>query len=426
MTAEAPSIVGALPLPRPTEVADAVSRLLSEQSSWQWDVINLTPAEGLMSETARSVLSSDLASRLSEGMAEAKDPSMPALMHRWAIQLQEWLAELARDIFDAAFVDSRPVSNTMANAMVLAALTSPGDTVAVQSLTAGGNMSYQRRGVCGALGLDVVELPGTPDFRVLMPELLGVLERCRPRVVVVGGSKVLYPYGAEAIRAACDAVGATLLYDAAHVAPFVAAGTFEHPLAASASVMTLSTHKLMGGPVGGLIATNDPEIESRLRDLPVTWFMQTRDLNKYAATVISLAEQAEFGGSYARTVQDNAVALSQALVAQGWQLVGDQPSQTHMVVADLGTEATPTFGRLADEGLMVSNTALFPDEDRRRSGIRMSVAQLTRRGADRHDMAAVGGLLDRAARGDAVASEVRELAGALDSVHYSFDVRGSA
>ena len=69
-----------------------------------------------------------------------------------------------------------------------------------------------------------------------------------------------------------------------------------------------------------------------------------------------------------------------------------------MVLADVGTAAPAMCGRLADSGILLSNTALFGDDSARgvRSALRMSVAQLTRRGMGTAAMREVAALVVRA------------------------------
>lgn len=421
----ASDMLGATPLgfaPKtPVEFADAVKQLIDRQRDWQAQVLNLSPAEGLMSRTAIEALSTDLASRLSEGPPTAKDPTMPGPMHMWARSLEGWVAELAGRLFNAGFVDCRPVSNTMANAMALAAMTSPGDVIAVQSLQAGGNMSYQDRGVSALLGLEVVPLPGMDDFRVDLEAAAELIGRVRPRVVVVGGSKILYPYGIDQLAQMCEEAGSYLMYDAAHVAPFVAGDRFEDPLRAGATVMTLGTHKLMGGPVGGLIISNDATVAERVRTVVETRFLQTRDLNKYASAVVSLAEMLEHRQAYAKAMQANIARLSDNLSSDLAVIGRLGSSQTHMMLADLGTGATDVFHALARSSIFVSNTATFYDQVGRRSALRLSVAQVTRRGMGPAHMDQLSELILRAIHGDDVLRDVNDLMAQFNRVIYSFD-----
>ena len=64
-----------------------------------------------------------------------------------------------------------------------------------------------------------------------------------PRLIILGGSLILFGYPVREVREIADAVGAYLMDDAAHVAGMVAGGVWQHPLKEGAHVMTASTYK---------------------------------------------------------------------------------------------------------------------------------------------------------------------------------------
>ncbi len=68
-----------------------------------------------------------------------------------------------------------------------------------------------------------------------------------------GASLFLFPHPVEEAREVCDEVGASIVYDAAHVLGLIAGGQFQDPLSEGADVVTGSTHKTFPGPQGGII-----------------------------------------------------------------------------------------------------------------------------------------------------------------------------
>src|SRR4051812_33463551 len=62
-------------------------------------------------------------------------------------------------VMGADFAEVRPTSATLANLAVYAALTEPGDTIAVLPAWAGGHLSHHAIGVPGIRGLRVAPLP---------------------------------------------------------------------------------------------------------------------------------------------------------------------------------------------------------------------------------------------------------------------------
>lgn len=412
---------------RPVEIARQVLATVRAHDEWRREVVNLIAAEGLMSRTARSVLASDLASRLTEGLPGGKDASSsPPESNRHIEHIELTIAGLAGCLFSASFVEWRPASNTMANSALLRAVTSPGDLVLVQAMSAGANVSYHTAGAAGVLGLRTADLPGTSEFGIDAAAAAAQISRLRPRVVMVGGSKVLFPYPLQELRQAADAVGALLVLDAAHVAPLIAAGQFHKPFSEGAHVVTAGTHKAMGGPIGGLVLTEDEDIAARVRSSIYPGFLQTRDQNKYAAAAISLAELLEHRSAYAAALVTNARQAAEALDALGYRVIGAEHgySDTHMVVLDVGQEAAGMAAACSGSGILLGPTNIPRDSQvpMRRSGVRLSVAQVTRQGMGPDEMKVIAQLIDDARRSrPGVATRARELARSFSGVRYSFD-----
>lgn len=373
------------------------------------------------------MLSSDLASRLTEGRPGEKDTSSaPDVANERVAAIEGALAHSACELFRARYVEWRPVSNSMANLAVLRALTKPGDVICVQSMSAGANVSYHTRAGAGLLGLRVEPLPGTPEFEIDAYAALEVIERTRPKVVVIGGSKVLFRYPMATLRAAARSVGARILYDAAHVAIFSAAGLFDDPLADGADVMTTGTHKMTGGPVGGLVLTNDAAINHAVASSLYPAFLQTRDLNKYAAASIALAEMIAHRHTYAADVSRNARHLGAALRGHGFTVIGADRgyTDTHMLVLDFGAGAHEFAAACGRQGLLLTKTNIFGEvsRDNATSGIRLSLAQVTRQGMGIDDMDTIAAMLAGIrSQGTDLRGEVQTLARSHDVVRYSFD-----
>jgi glycine hydroxymethyltransferase len=414
-----------LPAAEPLDIARRVVATVRDHDAWRATVLNLIAAEGLMSRTARGVLASDLASRLTEGLPGAKDvSSSPPESNRHIERIEVTIAELARRLFGAAYAEWRPASNSMANAAVLRAITSPGDLICVQAMSAGANASYQVDGVAGVLGLRTADLPGTADFRIDAAAAAAMIRQFRPRAVVVGGSKVLFPYPLRELREAADLVGARLLLDAAHVGPLIAAGRFGDPFGDGADAVTLGTHKAMGGPVGGLVLTNDAELAADVSAGVSPGFVQTRDENKYAAAAIAMAELLAHRGAYAEALVRNARALGAALEGAGFRIVGAESgyTDTHMLLLDVGPGASALAAACCGAGVLLGPTNIFGDARGARSGVRMSVAQVTRQGMGAAEMAVIASLISDVAAGRAgTCGRVEALVRAFPSVGFSFD-----
>jgi glycine hydroxymethyltransferase len=412
----------------PSGTAAHVRELVVEHDRWREGCLNLLAAEGLMSRDARRLLDSGLATRVSEGVPGDKDRSTsPPQADRFVDQLEALVIALARRLFAASHVEWRAVSNTMANAIALRALARPGDTILVQPMSAGANVSYQDDAVAGLLGLRTVKMPGTYDFGIDTAALGEIVLHERPRCIVFGGSKVLFPYPVAAIRAAADEVGAHVIYDAAHVGPLIAGGLFGDPLREGAHVLITGTHKIMGGPVGGLILTEDAEIARRVHGATYPAFLQSRDQNKYAASAVALAEMLEHVEAYAAAVVQNAQQLARSLHEAEFEIVGaaDGFTRTHQVVIDAGAAAVDLAARSAEARILITPTNIFGEHRTQlgSSGVRASVVQVTRQGMGPEQMERIAELIATVGQGaspKSVGADAEALARAYAIPGYAF------
>jgi glycine hydroxymethyltransferase len=391
--------------------------------------LNLNAAENVISRNARRLLDCDLATRVAEGPPGAR--LFPIGRQNDCVdELEALIIVLTRRLFHAEYVEWRATSTTMANSVVLFGLTHPGDTLLVQSKEGGANMGYHREAIPLIRGLQVREMPIAGDqFEIDVDGVRELARQVRPAMLIVGGSYVLFPYPVQALRAVADEVGALLLYDAAHVALLVAMGLFQDPLAEGAHVMSMSTHKIMGGPVGGLVITNDADIAQRMWRLPFPPLMQTRDQNKYAATAYALTEVAAFGKAYGAQMLANARALGDALTDAGFEVVARDRgyTMTHQLFVDASAiGARRVEARCQECNILLQASHMRGDSQRgHRTGLRLSVQEITRQGMRASDMTRVAALIKRVALDheppERVARDVETLQMEFTTIRFGFE-----
>lgn len=406
-------------------VADRVRELVISHDRWRLhEAISLNAAENVMSARARELLMSDMATRVTEGFPGDKD--FPAdRQNRFVDEIEATIIHLLRRMFDAKHVEWRPVSTSMANATLFFALTQPGDTILVQSESAGGNYSYNPLGPPRAARLNVQPLPFNEDtFEVRTEEAIEAILRQEPKIVVVGGSNVLFPYPVAQLSAAAERVGAKLVYDAAHLALYIGSGMFQDPLREGAHVLAFSSHKLMSGAVGGIILSNDDEVAERVLPYSFPTFIQTRDQNKYAATAHALAEMSEFGPAYAQQTVANARALGAALEEEGFEvLCSDRGyTETHQIFVFIPEEDSFAFECLCQKANLLLTRAQRMGS---RSAARLTSQEITRRGMTAEHMPIIARWLRRIIREreapSVIAAEVKEFLQDFRILQFSFD-----
>ena len=414
----------------PDAIAARIRDLVAEDGEWRGRMcLNMNAAENAISRSARRLLDSDLATRVTEGFPG--DKSFPLGRQNLSVdEIEGTIVALARRLFRARYVEWRAISTTTANSAVIHALTDPGDRLLVQSMEGGANIGYQSGAIPSLRRLVIHEMPiANDEFEIDVDGARTAARRHRPKMLIIGGSCVLYPYPVWALRAIADEVGAIFLYDAAHVSLFISAGLFQDPLVEGAHVMTTGTQKTLAGPVGGLMVTNDADIARRVLQVTFPALMQTRDANKYAATAHTLAEIVAHGAAYARQTVANGQALAAALEVEGFTVLGKARGYTltHQVFVDaraLGARELEALCR--DCNILFHANHMRGDAARgRRTGLRFSVLEITRRGMREPEMARIARLIRRAGIDreprEGVTRDVIALVREFPRICYSFD-----
>ncbi len=290
---------------------------------------------------------------------------------------------LVAELMEGTFAEVRLQSATLANLAVYSALTRPGDTIAVVPEAAGGHASHHAQGVPAVRGLRVVDLPyDAARFDLDHDALPEFLARERPRLVVIGGSLMLFPHDISRVLAATSAIDAILVYDASHVAGLVAAKRFQRPLAEGAQVLTFSTYKSFGGPPGGCVVTRDEALAERVATAAYPGMLANYDIGRLAPLAVTAAELASDGPAYVDRCLANASALAAALREEGFIVAGNGTASHHVAV-----DAAPFGGGeraavvLAGAGIYLSGIGLpYQKAGEGLRGLRIGTQEVTRRG----------------------------------------------
>jgi glycine hydroxymethyltransferase len=185
----------------------------------------------------------------------------------------------------------------------------------------------------------------------------------------------------------------------------------------------------MGGPVGGLVLTDNQDLATRISRMTFPSFLQTRDQNKYAALAITLAELEEHGRILARQMVANANALAISLEAEGFTVINRRGihSETHQVLLDLGAAASAFERRCHAANLLIPDCAVTGDRGSERRGARLGTHEISKLGMTESEMTEIASLIGRAYRDDsgaassAIAADVRALMRKFPTAVYSFD-----
>jgi len=184
----------------------------------------------------------------------------------------------------------------------------------------------------------------------------------------------------------------------AHVAGLVAAKVYPTPVG-HADVVTLTTHKTLRGPRGGMVLCGASHAQAL--DKTVMPGVQGGPLmHVIAAKAVAFREAlTPAWRAYQQQIVKNAKALADALLGHGFRLVSGG-TDTHLLLVDLSSRGIT--GKDAQEALdrawITANKNTIPFETKSpmvTSGIRLGTPAVTTRGMKEPEMAEIARLIDR-------------------------------
>lgn len=392
-------------LPLPADPAARIEALAQEtRAIHDLRAFNLNPATNVMNPRAEALLSSGIGSRPSLGQPGEKYEMGLAAVE----EIEVITARLASAVFDATFAEVRVPSGAMANLFTFMALAKPGDAIIAPPASIGGHVTHHAGGCAGLYGFDIHEAPVDADgYTVDIDALRSLAQKVRPKVITLGSSLNLFPHPVAEVRAIADEVGATLMFDAAHLCGMIAGRAWENPLTLGAHVMTMSTYKSLGGPAGGLIVTNEARIAQALDAVAFPGMTANFDVAKTAGLGVTLQDWLLDGPAYAAAMQALATALATAARAEGLPLFETSKgvTQSHQFALD----AAPFGGgqamalRLEKAGFLTCGIGLpLAPVAGDMNGLRLGTPELARRGVTPDAAPAIMALFARALRDDPV------------------------
>src|SRR5205823_13842097 len=197
-------------------------------------------------------------------------------------------------------------------------------------------------------------------------------------------------------------VGALMFADIAHIAGLVAAGVHPSPFP-HAHVVTTTTHKTLRGPRGGLILTNDEELNKAINRSVFPGSQGGPLMHIITAKAVAFGEdlKPEFK-QYSAQVVKNAKALAGSLQRAGYRLQSGG-TDNHLMLVDLRARNEQFTGADAEKaleaaGIIANKNAIYndPRPPKVTSGLRLGTPALTTRGLKEKEMEKVSDFIERA------------------------------
>jgi len=403
---------------------------VQKQEEWRGrSTLNLIASENKMSPLARALLPSDFNHRYAEGEPYDREYQGGGLIDL----IEDLCIKLASRVFNANFVDVRPISGALANLAVFFALTKPGDVLLSLSIPAGGHISCGEVGAAGCRGLKVYSIPfNHEDMNIDLEALASVVEKAKPNLITLGASLILFPHPVKEIRKIAEPYGTLIHYDAAHVLGLVAGGVFQDPLKEGADVVSSSTHKTFPGPQGGMLLANDETLFRKVKKAVFPGLVSNHHLARLPSLAVTLLEMLLYGKEYATQIVRNAKTLAKALHDYGINVLGAHRgfTESHQVVFEAsklggGGEAA----RRLEEADIIVNRNLLPwdavGKVHNPSGVRIGTQEVTRMGMKEREMETIAELMWRLLikreEPERIKEEVHKLLADFNTVRYCID-----
>ncbi len=369
--------------------------MVRKHDQYRAKCLNLIASENYSSNSVRNHLTSDFSNRYGcypTANPESREYRGNKYIHEFEMETQKLVGE----VFGAEYVDLRPIGGHIAGIATVLGLLAPGELVYEISLKDWGHglVTLMREVPHFRQTIRLDWIPFDEDRQVDMTQLEAMIVEQKPKMIILGGSGMLWAEPIAELRAIADREGIILAYDASHVTGLIAGGVFPNPLRLGADVMFGSTHKSFPGPQGGFIATNDYDIYKKVGNTVGSALVTSHHLNRLPALAVSMLEMKKHGPQYGEQIIKNSKALGQAMQEVGFKVVGARKgfSDTHLILVDVSE-----FGSgLKISKLLEEATILCSDDfGQLDKELRIGTAEITRRGMKEKEMKTIAKLFAR-------------------------------
>jgi glycine hydroxymethyltransferase len=369
---------------------------IAQEFNRQTQHIELIASENMVSRAVLEAQGSVLTNKYAEGYSGKRYYGGCEF-----VDISENLAiERATKLFNCKFANVQPHSGAQANGAVYLALIKPGDTILGMSLNSGGHLTHGAKPAQSGKWFNAVHYDVKPETGIIdynSVEKLAVENN--PKIIIAGGSAYSRVIDFKKFREIADKVKAYLLVDMAHFSGLVAGGEYPNPLD-YADVVTSTTHKVLRGPRGGIILTNNEELIKKFNSAIFPGLQGGPLMHVIAAKAVCFKEALEPSFKiYTKQVIKNAKILSETLIKNDFKIFSGG-TDTHLMLLDLRNLGLT--GKLAEASLgkanITCNKNSIPFDTQSpmiTSGVRLGTPASTTRGFGQKEFILVGQLISK-------------------------------
>ena len=373
---------------------------ISKEFVRQQNHIELIASENIVSKAVLEAQGSVLTNKYAEGYSGKRYYGGCEF-----VDIAENLAiERAKKLFDCKFANVQPHSGAQANGAVYLALIKPGDTILGMSLNSGGHLTHGAKPAQSgkwfrAVHYDVDKNSGLIDYDNVEKMAL----EYKPKIIIAGGSAYSRIIDFKKFKNICDKVNAYLLVDMAHFSGLVAGGEYPNPVK-YADAVTSTTHKVLRGPRGGIILTNNEELYKKFNSAVFPGLQGGPLMHVISAKAVCFKEALdEDFKKYTKKVILNAKTLSKTLIENNFKIFSGG-TDTHLMLVDLrpykvtGKDAEASLGK-ANITCNKNGIPFDTQSPMITSGIRLGTPAATTRGFGENEFKLVGQLITKVIKG---------------------------
>lgn len=347
--------------------------------------IELIPSENYASMAVREACGSVFTNKYSEGYPGRRYYGG----QEFTDQIERLAIDRAKELFKAAYANVQPLGGAAANVAMYFALMEPGDTVLGMDLSHGGHLTHGHptTAINQVFNFVRYKMKDVDTGEIDYEHLREMALEHKPKIILAGYSAYTRELDYEKFKAIADEVGAYTVADVAHITGLIAGGAHKNPFDYGFDVMTMTTHKSLRGPRGGMIVVReDADIAKKINKAVFPGMQGGPHMHIVAAKAVAFKEALAPGfKDYAAQVIKNAKAMEAVFKAADIRLLCGG-TDNHMLLADVygslgvtGQEAETVL----DEIGITLNKNMIADEPRTAldpSGIRFGTPAMTTRG----------------------------------------------
>jgi glycine hydroxymethyltransferase len=364
---------------------EAVYATLTGEEEREKTGIELIPSENYVSMAVREAMGSIFTNKYSEGYPGKRYYGG----QEFTDQVEIIAIERAKQLFKAQYANVQPLGGAAANLAMYFALMEPGDTVLGMDLSHGGHLTHGHptTAVNQVFNFVRYKMKDVDTGEIDYDHLRVMALEHQPKIILAGFSAYSRELDYEKFKSIADEVGAYTVADIAHITGLIAAGVLKNPFDYGFDVMTMTTHKSLRGPRGGMIVVReDEEIAKKINKAVFPGMQGGPHMHQIAAKAVAFGEalRPEFV-DYAKQVVKNAKAMEAVFKAHNVRLLCGG-TDNHLLLADVysslgitGQEAQTVL----DEVGITLNKNMIAEEKRTAmdpSGIRFGTPAMTTRG----------------------------------------------